>query len=339
MSQTGLRATDIAVLLALCAAFASAIGNIIRQRSAQDVTDKPVRPLALFGMLLRDTRWRVGAVAALLSFGLQAVALRLGSVILVETLQLTVLLFVLPVYARISHQRITRREWVWSLLLATALPVFLSVGEPAAGHQRAPLQTWAVVSVVLGPVLVLCVLGARIWSGPVSAVLLAVVSASSWALFAVLTKGLVDMLDHGLGQVLRAPELYGWMVCALAGTVFQQSAFRAGALGVSLSTMAVTEPAAAWVLAAAVLGETLKAGGPEVFILAAAMMVAAVAAVALARGEAAMMSASTAPVTSLDSASISDPVVRRLIEGAAEDQTSLEQTLVPRSPQNGRSHE
>ena len=53
---------DIAACYALCAALASAIGNVIRQRSAQEVTDKPVGHLALFGMLLRDKRWWLGGV-------------------------------------------------------------------------------------------------------------------------------------------------------------------------------------------------------------------------------------------------------------------------------------
>ena len=33
---------DIAVLLALCAALASALGGVVRQRSAQEITDEPV---------------------------------------------------------------------------------------------------------------------------------------------------------------------------------------------------------------------------------------------------------------------------------------------------------
>ncbi|WP_196766054.1 DMT family transporter, partial [Mycobacterium avium] len=42
---------NLAAVLALCAALASAVGNVVRQRSAQEVTDKPVGHLALFGML------------------------------------------------------------------------------------------------------------------------------------------------------------------------------------------------------------------------------------------------------------------------------------------------
>jgi len=288
---------DIAALLALVAALISGIGDVIRQRSAQEITSEPVGHFELFRMSLRDSLWWLGGVAAVVSFGLQAVALGLGSVVLVQALQVTALLFALPVYTRLTRQRLTRWEWIWAVMLAGAVAVFVTVGDPAAGDQRASLRTWAVVGIVLGPALVLCVLGARIWSGPVAAVLLAVVSASSWALFAVLTKGVVDVLDDGLRPLLRAPELYAWIVFALVGTVFQQSSFRASALTASLPTMTVAEPVVASVLGVVVLGETLHADGAEVFALAAVVVVVVVATVALARGEAATMAASTPPTT------------------------------------------
>jgi drug/metabolite transporter (DMT)-like permease len=282
---------DIAALLALIAALMSGVGDVIRQRSAQEITDEQVGHLELLRMSLRDVRWWLGGIAAVGSFTLQAVALSLGSVVLVQALQVTALLFALPVYARLTKHRLRRREWVWAVLLAGAVAVFVTVGEPAAGYQRASLDSWAVVAMVIGPVMAFCVLGARLWSGPLAAVLLALVSASSWALFAVLTKAVVDVLPDGPGALLRTPELYGWLLVAVLGTIFQQSAFRAGALTASLPTMTVAEPLVASVLGVTVLGETLGAKGPAVIALVAAVVVVVVATTALARGEAASMSA------------------------------------------------
>ena len=48
--------------------------------------------------------------------------------------------------------------------------------------------------------------------------LLALVSGSLWGVFAVLTKGVVDRLDHGMWALLRTPELYVWALVAVAGT-------------------------------------------------------------------------------------------------------------------------
>jgi drug/metabolite transporter (DMT)-like permease len=283
---------DIAVVLALCAALVSAIGSVVRQRSAQEIADEPVGHWELFRLSLRDTRWWLGGGAAVANYALQAAALSLGSVMLVTALQVTVLLFALPINARLTHHRVTRWEWIWATLLAIAVAVIVTVGDPAQGQQRASLETWVVVAIVLGPALGACVLGARIWSGgAVAAVLLAVVAGSSLALFAVLTKGVVEAGHGGVGGLLRAPELYAWVAIALAGMVFQQSSFRAGALTASLPTMTLAKPVLGWILGIAVLGEALRVDGTDVFALVAAMVVMIVATVALARGEAATMEA------------------------------------------------
>lgn len=283
---------DFAALLALCAALASAFGDVIRQRSAQEITDKPVGHLQLFFLSLRDARWWLGGAGAVANYGLQAAALALGSVMLVTSLQVAALLFALPIYARLTLHRVTRLEWMWAVLLAVALAVTVAVGDPEAGQSRGSLRTWLVVAAVMSPTLVLCVIAARIWSGGSAApVLLAVVAGSSLAVFAVLTKGVVEVAGHGLGAVLRAPEFYAWIAASLAGMIFQQSAFRAGALTASMPTVTVAKPVVASALGVIVLGERLDVDGLEIIVLVASVVMVIVATVALARGEAATMSA------------------------------------------------
>jgi hypothetical protein len=285
---------DIAVLLALLAAFASALGNVVRQRSAQEITDKQVGHLELFRMSVRDAKWWLGAGGAIANYALQAAALTLGSVMMVTALQVTALLFALPIYAHMTRRSVTRWEWTWALLLAGALAVVVTVGDPDSGASRGSLGTWMVVALVMGPALVFCVLGARFWSGTVSAVLLAVVAGSSLALFAVLTKAVVEVVGDGVGALLLAPEFYAWIAAALAGMIFQQSSFRAGSLTASLPTSVVAKPVVGSILGMAVLGEYLDCTGPARLVLAAGIVVVVVATVALARGEAATMSSKVA---------------------------------------------
>jgi drug/metabolite transporter (DMT)-like permease len=285
---------DIAALLALGAAFFIAVGDVIHQRSAHDVTDEQVSPLGLFTRLLKDRQWWLGSAVSAAGFALQAAALGFGSVLLVQAVLVTSLLFALPINARLMHRRVSRFQWVWAALLAAAVVVIVVVGNPTEGHSRASFETWTLVLVVLGPALVARVIGARIFSGPVSAALLAIVSGVLWGLFAVLTKGVVDRLDEGIVTVLKTPELYAWVAVAVAGTAWQQASFRAGALTASLPTMTVTEPIVGSVLGVVVLGETLRPGEAGWFTLAVAVTVMVVATAALARGEAATMGADEA---------------------------------------------
>jgi len=293
---------DIAALLALGAAFFIAVGDVIHQRSAHEVTDEPVGHLELFTRLLRDRQWWLGSVVAALGFGLQAAALGLGSVLLVQALLVTSLLFALPINARSTGRPVTRAQWLWAAVLAAAVALVVIVGNPTPGHARGAFEVWTVVIAVLGPVLALCMVGARRLAGrPAAAVLLGVVSGALWGVFAVLTKGVVDRFGHGVWAVLSAPELYVWAAVAVAATAWQQSAFRAGSLAASLPTMTIAEPVVASVLGVLVLGETLRPGDRGWALLIAAGVAMVVATVALARSEAAAGAPTGTAVTARDS--------------------------------------
>ncbi|MCI4676299.1 DMT family transporter [Candidatus Mycolicibacterium alkanivorans] len=279
--------SDIATLLALGAALLFAVGDVIQQRSAHDVTDEQVGHVALFLRLLRDKKWWLGSLVAAGGFVLQAAALGFGSVLLVQALLVTSLLFALPLSARFAGRRITRSQWVWAVLLAIAVAVVVTVGNPSKGQARAGFEPWMWVIATLGPLLALCLLGARVFAGkPVAAVLLGLVAGSLWGLFAVLTKGVVDQLDEGILALLKTPELYPWAVVAVSATALQQSAFRAGSMAVSLPAVTVSEPVVGSILGLAILGEMLRPGRSGWVGLGLVVVVMVVAIVELARGEA-----------------------------------------------------
>jgi drug/metabolite transporter (DMT)-like permease len=219
--------------------------------------------------------------------GLQAAALGLGSVVLVQALLVTSLLFALVISARVNHRRITRWQGIWAVLLAAAVTVVVTVGDPQAGKPRGSFQTWAAVAAVMGPALILCLIGARIFSGSVRALLLGLISGSLWGVFSVLTKGVVDQLDHGISALLRLPELYAWAVLGIAATAWEQSAFRAGPLTASLPAATVTEPIVGSLLGVTVLGETLNTNNVGLVALGVSVAVMAAATVALSHSQAA----------------------------------------------------
>lgn len=279
--------TEIAIGCALGAALFIALGDVFQQRSAHDVTDRPVGHVGLLLRLLRDRRWWLGSVLATAGFGLQATALGFGSVLLVQPLLVTSILFALPLSARFAGRRITRNQYLWAIALTAAIAVVVTEGNPTAGGSRAGLHVWLWVLLTLGPVLALCLAGSRKSVGtPLAAALLGLVSGSLWGVFAVLTKGIVDQLGEGVRAVLTMPEIYGWALVALAATAVQQSAFRAGEMAASLPAVAVSEPLVGSVLGIAVLGESLHPGRSGWVTLALAVSVVVIATAALARSQA-----------------------------------------------------
>ncbi len=278
----GVDRSDIAAVFALCAAACIAVGDVLQHRSTKTVPDEDSGHLELFVQLLKSPQWWLGSIVATGGFAFQAAALDFGSVILVQTLIATSLLFALPLNARVAGTRIGRSQFGWAVLLAASVAVIVTVGNPTEGSPRGSAGTWAWVAAVMGPVLVAMVLAARRTSGPVSAVLLAVVSGSLWGLFAVLTKGVVDRLGDGLWDLLKTPELYAWAAVALLATMFQQSSFRAGSLSASLPGGAVSEPLVGSLLGILVLGEAVRPGDSGWALLIAAVIVMVAATIRLA---------------------------------------------------------
>lgn len=148
--------TQIAALLALGSALCVAIGDVLQQQAAQRAAVSRHGHVRLLADLLRSRRWWLGIVLLVGSIALQAAALNEGSVLLVQALVTLSLMFALPINARFSCRKVRRAEWMWAALLTAGVIVVVVVGNPLAGRTSAPLQTWAMVAAVFGPILIGC---------------------------------------------------------------------------------------------------------------------------------------------------------------------------------------
>jgi len=278
--------TVLAVVLALLAAMLFAVASAAQQRTAAAVPDAKAHGLGLMKILVRRPLWWVGTVSDGTGYAAQAAALGLGSLLLVQPLLVTTLLFALPLSARWAGRHLRRTDWMWAGLLAAALAVFVVSGDPTAGVDRAPVQRWLPAAAVLGALLAGCLLGAATRRGTSRAVLLAVATGVAFGVVAALTKGAVSRLDDGIPALLTTWEAYGVVGASIAGTLMQQSAYQAGALSASLPAMTVGEPVVAVALGVAVLEEQLRSDGAEWVLIGALVVVMVAATVALARSAA-----------------------------------------------------
>jgi drug/metabolite transporter (DMT)-like permease len=130
----------IAIFSGLLAAFWAAVGIVVRQRVAQEVPPDQEGSATMVSALVRHPLWWAGTLAAAAGYVFQALALAHGSLLLVQPLLVSSLLFALPLSARLCHQRINSAEWGWALLLTAALAVFVLVGQPREGHNRPPIR-------------------------------------------------------------------------------------------------------------------------------------------------------------------------------------------------------
>lgn len=276
----------IAIFSGLLAAFWAAVGIVVRQRVAQRVpADQDGSATA--SAMISNPLWWAGTLAAVAGYVFQAVALAHGSLLLVQPLLVSALLFALPLSARLCDQHISRVDWVWAIVLTAALAVFVLVGQPREGHNRPAIPAWTLALVLTAPLVVVCLVAARRAVGRVRAMLLAVAVAVLLGMIAVLTKICTHRLSvggwHGL---MTVPAPYLLVALAVAVTVVQNSAFHAGALQASVPIMLVGEPVVAVLLGVVVLGEHLAVRGPEALGLVVAVVAMAAATIALGRDQA-----------------------------------------------------
>ena len=280
--------TLLAGALAVLAALLFAIASVAQRGAAADVPDDDARGGRLMARLVRSPRWWAGTAGDTGGFVVQAAALGVGSLLLVQPLLVTTVLFALPLEARMNRRRVGRSEVRWALVLVAALALFVVVGEPTAGVDQAPFSSWLTALVVLGVLLVACVLLAGRRRGPRRAALLAVGTGLLYGLAAALTKSVVDLLGEGPVALLTAWETWTLVAAALGGTLLQQAAFGAGPLAASLPAVTVGEPVVAAAFGVAVLGEQVRADGLEWGLIGVLVVLMVLATAALSRSSAAV---------------------------------------------------
>lgn len=273
----------LSVVLALAAALAFAVATVGQQRAAASSSDADARARRFVGQLLRNPRWIAATLGNAVGYSLQAAALGLGSVVVVQPILVTSLLFALPLGARLAHQRLPSTTMVSALVLSVSLAGLVLLAAGGRGLDRASTQSWLIVAVVAAPLVTGCLIFAQARSGAVRASLLAIAVGVLGGVLAVLTKSVVDAGSGGVVHVLATGETYALIVVGLGGTYLQQLSFQAGALQASLPIMTVLEPTVAAALGLTLLHERLRTGDLRVTLLAVAAVTMAAATVALAR--------------------------------------------------------
>jgi drug/metabolite transporter (DMT)-like permease len=278
--------TGIAIAISLVAALLFAIGFVMQQREAAEVPDEDALGIGLITRLIRRPVWLIGTAADGLGYIAQAIALAFGSLVLVQPLLATSLLFALPLGAWWAKRRLRRSDGLWALALTAGLAVFLIAGNPTAGVDSADLEVWLIAAAVVLPLVgAFILIASRLPKGGARAVLLGTCTGLLYGAAAALTKSVMSYLDDGFVDIITSWELYALIVVATAGTYLQQSAFQAGSLAQSLPAISVVEPVAAVILGMTVLEEELRADGLEWALIAISAVVMIVATAALARSQ------------------------------------------------------
>ncbi|MDR2378701.1 MAG: DMT family transporter [Bifidobacteriaceae bacterium] len=252
----------LAIAIALAAAVCFAGSFVAEQHVAAAVPEDQARGLRLFGRLARSPLWCAGACGDAVGFALQAVALAFGSVVLVQPVLVTAMVFALPLAAWWNGRRIARADLVWALVVVAGLAVFTVVGDSSKGSVSDAAGPWLWPGLAFGSACLGLWLAGRVARGPAKALALGALAGVVYGIIAPLTELTVAHFGQvGVFGLFRSWPLYALIVCLLAGTAWQQAAFHAGDLGSSLPATQVLEPVVAVALGLWALGARLETRG------------------------------------------------------------------------------
>jgi drug/metabolite transporter (DMT)-like permease len=272
------------IVLALAAALLFALGTVLQQKAGLEEPSEG----SSSGLLLRMARrpvWLFGILADAFGFIAQAAALGVGRLAVVQPLLVSSVVFALPLGARLTGQRVRRLDIGAAFLVVIALIAFLTIANPAGGHDDAPLRSWLIAGGICGLVCVPLVLLARHGSPPRRAAMLGIATGILFALSAALTKAVVDELDDGVFGIFVGWHLYALVAVGYVSMTLNQLALNTGALAPAVATSMAFDPITSVILGVAVLGESLDTSPPEVAATLLSLAAAVVGMAILARSQ------------------------------------------------------
>ena len=259
-------------LLAAAAALTSAVGGVLQRMGVESAPAEHAMRLSLLTYALRRGVWVLGFALLLVTFGLQASALRFGDLSVVQP-TLTVELLFLIVILRVAFKRsLGWREVLGSLAIVVGLAGFLVSAAPAVRHGLPGSRSLGVVSAVVVLSALVLVAGAqrgpRWWRA-------AAFGAAAGILFAYnasLTKATATLVTGGWGHVFGHWEPYAIGVTGATGFFVLQNALHAGPLAASRAAMVIVNPVVSVVIGVFIFGEHLR--GTPGFVVAEAVSLA-----------------------------------------------------------------
>jgi drug/metabolite transporter (DMT)-like permease len=285
-----------AAALSVAASFVFVLGLALQQKANLDVMehgpsgsgDAGGGLWASVAAIVTRPVWLLGLVGGgVVGFALVAVALAIGSLTIVEPLQVTQMLFTVPLSAWVVGGAIGRRDWIGAAALVAGLGLMVVVLEPQAGQDTGDPHGWLVVTpVVLAAAAVFTIVALR--TAPFAAALYGAAAGALFGLQGALLKNALGIMagDGGLTGALASWTLWGAGVLTLVAVVLQNLALRAGRLAAAQTTLTTSAPIVSAAIGIIVFGETLDVTSWRVLVAAVGAAVCGWGVVTLARSPA-----------------------------------------------------
>ncbi len=248
-------------VLAVAAALCNALTSVFQRMGVEDAPEETTMRLSLLAYAVKRGVWLLGFGFMVCAFLLQAFALHIGRLSVVQpilTMELLFLVAILGTYFRFS---ISIREWVGASAIAFGLSGFLFFAAPGGGTEVPTNLGWIVVGGASVFLIVVTVLATRTGPRWWKAAMFGSSAAIVYAFTAAVIKTVSDYAANDWVTLFVHWQTYGVIVFGLLGLFLTQNAFHAGPLAASQSTLVLVDPLVSICLGIALYGDSLRTGG------------------------------------------------------------------------------
>jgi len=239
-------------------------GNLAAMRAARDGTAR--RPAALATML--QPSWIIGLTfGGGVGFAIIAVALKVGSLAVVEPIQVTQMIFTVPLSAWVANVAVERREWRAAVVLVAGLAAALIALAPVPGGDVGDPGGWRLVVPIV--VVLAIVLTFAAWRAPAyAAALFGAASGCVFGLHGAMAKEVTGLVVEGfsIAALFGSWAFYGVLLATPIGVIIQNLALRSGRLSAAQTTVTTSAPLMSTAIGMAVFGETVQLSPVRVLV-------------------------------------------------------------------------
>lgn len=254
---------DVAgIVLVLLAAVVNACSTVLQRRAARDEPDDVAFSIGMLFDLVRRPSWIGGILCMIVGFLLQAAALTVGRIAVVQPLLTAELPLTLLLAAWVFSHSLPAREWVAIGAMALGLAVFVFCLSPSGGEVlHVPLaRSLIALGVGLAVVVALTLVG-RTRHGQPRAAALGLATGTLFGIVAALVASVGAAWAGGFVGLFTAWQTYAVVVLGPTSFFLLQSALQAGELDASQPGFTLMNPLVGVLWGVIVFGEQPR-GGP-----------------------------------------------------------------------------
>jgi drug/metabolite transporter (DMT)-like permease len=262
----------VVYVLAVAGALSNALTTIFQRMGVEDAPLDYSLHFKLIAYAVHRKVWLLGCVGLVSGFLLQAFALHVGRLTIVQPILTLELPFLVAILAFWFRKHLSWTEWTGAIVATAGLALFLAVAVPTGGDLVPGLRAWGIAAfaVLLGAALLvgLAQFGPAVWR----AATFGAAAAIMFAFTAALIKQVTADFHPTWYMFLTQWHVYAMAVTGLVAVFLAQNAFHAGPITASQAALVIVDPLASIGIGVGLFGDTIHTSGARAPLEIAALV-------------------------------------------------------------------